>query len=368
MSVATQSYTLHRVRSGEPAPPRPPGAELVLSRFAVVHRDGPSLVLESPRAWCDMEIHDPALLGVLGALVAPTDPETLPPGLLDDLWSARFVVPAAGSDEDTELRLRQWGPFELWLHARSRLSAAGGFNGSWGLTGWGEGVFPPLPARHDGFPGPSVDLFRPDLDGLRATDPPLTAVLEDRCSVREHDAEHPLTADQLGEFLYRCARVRGVSVLDGIEHVDRPFPSGGALHELEFYPLVRDVAGLAPGLHHYDGHAHRLTLVSGPTEGTAGLLTAAELASGAQAPQVLIVLAARFGRLMWKYEGMGYAAILKDVGVALGVMYAVATAMGLAPCALGGGHAELFNEVTGLDYLAESVVGEFLLGSRKAAP
>lgn len=351
----------------------------MLSRFAILHRDGPSLVLESPRAWCDVEIHDPALLAVIGALGSPLAPDALAAvlsgvlpaagvePLLDDLWGARFVVPAEGSDEDTELRLRQWGPFELWLHARSRLSVAGGFNANWGLTGWAEGIFPPLPARHETFGGPAVDLPRPDLDALRRGDPPLTAVLEDRCSVREHDEERPLTVDQLGEFLYRCARVRGVSVLDGIEHVDRPFPSGGALHELEFYPLVRDVTGLAPGLYHYDGHAHRLHLVSAENDGTRGLLTAAELASGAEAPQVLFVLSARFGRLMWKYEGMGYAAILKDVGVALGVMYAVATAMGLAPCALGGGHAELFNEVTGLDYLAESAVGEFLLGSRRDA-
>jgi hypothetical protein len=37
--------------------------------------------------------------------------------------------------------------------------------------------------------------------------------------------------------------------------------------------------------------------------------------------------------------------------------------MGLAPCALGGGNADAFALAAGLDYYAESSVGEFLVGS-----
>jgi hypothetical protein len=44
----------------------------------------------------------------------------------------------------------------------------------------------------------------------------------------------------------------------------------------------------------------------------------------------------------------------------------VATAMGLAPCALGGGDADRFAAAVGSDYFAESSAGEFILGS--AAP
>jgi hypothetical protein len=44
-------------------------------------------------------------------------------------------------------------------------------------------------------------------------------------------------------------------------------------------------------------------------------------------------------------------------------MYLVATAMGLAPCALGGGNSDVFAEAAGTDYYAESSVGEFVLGS-----
>jgi hypothetical protein len=45
-------------------------------------------------------------------------------------------------------------------------------------------------------------------------------------------------------------------------------------------------------------------------------------------------------------------------------MYLVATAMRLAPCALGSGDADLAARALGLDYLRESSVGDFLLGSR----
>jgi hypothetical protein len=37
--------------------------------------------------------------------------------------------------------------------------------------------------------------------------------------------------------------------------------------------------------------------------------------------------------------------------------------MGLAPCALGWGDADLFAAAAGTGYYAESSVGEFLLGS-----
>jgi hypothetical protein len=45
-------------------------------------------------------------------------------------------------------------------------------------------------------------------------------------------------------------------------------------------------------------------------------------------------------------------------------MYLAATAMGLAPCGVGVGDADLFARAAGTDYYAETSVGEFLLGSR----
>ena len=57
--------------------------------------------------------------------------------------------------------------------------------------------------------------------------------------------------------------------------------------------------------------------------------------------------------------------ILKDLGGLFQNMYLAATAMGLAPCAIGIGNSDLFARATGIDYYAEGSVGEFVLGSRK---
>jgi hypothetical protein len=49
-------------------------------------------------------------------------------------------------------------------------------------------------------------------------------------------------------------------------------------------------------------------------------------------------------------------------------MYLVATAMGLAPCGVGGGDSDSFAWAAGTDYFAETSVGEFLLGSLPEDP
>ena len=78
------------------------------------------------------------------------------------------------------------------------------------------------------------------------------------------------------------------------------------------------------------------------------------------------VLAARLPRVAWKYTGLAYALVLKHVGVVFQTMYLVATAMGLAPCAVGLGDSDLFAQAADTDYYAETSVGEFLLGSAPA--
>jgi oxazoline/thiazoline dehydrogenase len=49
-------------------------------------------------------------------------------------------------------------------------------------------------------------------------------------------------------------------------------------------------------------------------------------------------------------------------------MYLVATAMGLAPCGVGGGDSDCFARAAGTDYFAETSVGASLLGSQPGDP
>jgi oxazoline/thiazoline dehydrogenase len=127
--------------------------------------------------------------------------------------------------------------------------------------------------------------------------------------------------------------------------------------------------GLEPGLYRYNGTAHSLEHVSQPSHHTRRMLADAAQSSGMHAqPHVLVILAARFLRVNWKYESMAYALILKNVGVVYQTMYLVGTAMRLAPCALGGGNADAFCKAAGTSYWEESSVGEFLLGRPAGIP
>jgi SagB-type dehydrogenase family enzyme len=366
-------YTIRPVHNPPPVPDTA-RSDLVLSRFTVLHREGEDFVAESPLAWAQVQVHAPALAGLLGALtglVAPVaGPAPTPPGLarrlLRDLHWAGLAVSVL-NEEDTEARLRQWMPHELWFHQRSRMGNGGHGGEGFGRNMWSKGTFEPVPPQRAPGPGPAIDLYRPDLDARRDSDPAFAAVLEDRHSTRVHDDAAPLTADQLGEFLYRSARDREVVTLNDVEYVSRPYPSGGSSYELELYPVVRNVSGLDAGMYHYDPKTHQLRLVRNPgPEVDQMLRAAANTAMVRSLPQVLIVVSARFGRVMLNYQQMPYALILRHVGVLYQTMYLVATAMGLAACGLGGGDAMAFTRATGLDYTTESSVGEFILGSRPA--
>ncbi|WP_329518680.1 SagB/ThcOx family dehydrogenase [Spirillospora sp. NBC_01491] len=354
-----------------PVPDGPAPDDLVLSRFAIAHRerDTEGLVVESPLAWASARLHDPALLGTLtGASPSTPSPAagTLAHRFRGDLFRAGLAVPAA-LPEDEPFDRRQWSPHELWFHWRSRIGERDSLGRGYGRTRWADGLYEPVPARREPYQSPAIDLHRPDLEALRSRDPALTAVVEDRRSIRANDDDAPITARQLGEFLYRCARVRETPGPDGSPQLSKPYPAGGSVYELELYPVVRRASGLAPGVYHYDGHDHALRLVRGPGRGMERLLATARHGTFERLnPQVLIVVTARFGRLMWTYEQMPYSLILKHVGVLYQSMYLAATAMGLAPCGLGGGDSETFNEVTGSGFTAESAVGEFMLGSRPA--
>jgi SagB-type dehydrogenase family enzyme len=346
-------------------PGHPPGTappELVLSPFTVVRRDGGGMVVESPLAWCRIQLHHPGTLAFLGGLDGDAAgghlPREVAGRLRHDLWWAGLATPPG------EAVAGWWTPHELWFHHRSRAGTHLSLGGGFGASGQASGRPAPPPAVPEPFAGTTVELPAVDLEAVMAGDPPLTVAIERRRTVRCHDDEAPLALAQLGEFLFRCARNRVPGHGDR-GPVSRPYPSGGAAYELELYPVVRHVAGLVPGLYHYDPQRHRLERLRGLDPPVDALLAAAATAAAVPArPQVLLVVTARFGRVMAKYEAMAYALILKHVGVLYQVMYLVATAMGVAACALGSGSAEQFARVAGHDPLGESSVGEFMLGSR----
>ncbi|AJF69987.1 dehydrogenase [Streptomyces vietnamensis] len=356
-----------------------PDATVRLSRFAFCRSREGALVLESPLVKYRAVLTDAAARTLAAALGAPGTPGRLGADAGLDAESTTDVLAhlvGAGfaelADEDgafasdAEPVLRQWDFHDLLFHSRIR---SGRYDDVFGAVYPHRGAIEPRPAVKPVPEGPSMPLYRPTREEIAERDPSLTTAIETRRSIRGY-GEQEMTARQLGEFLYRVARVRAHytpepgSTRD--EVVSRPYPSGGQGYELELYVTVRRCAGLEPGIYYYDPVGHRLVLRNEEEADRESLFHVASRATGMEArPDVLVTVTARFQRMSWKYRAIAYATTLRHTGVLYQTMYLVATALGLAPCALGNGDADMSARVLGLDYLQESSVGDFLLGSRR---
>src|SRR5262249_58075984 len=117
------------------------------------------------------------------------------------------------------------------------------------------------------------------------------------------------------------------------------------------------------GFYHYEAGGHALVQIGARPHDREALLTGAKFAMDAPAaPQVLITIAARFGRILWKYSSLAYALLLKDVGVLTQTLYLTANDMELGGCAIGTTNIDLFAKMTGIEFHVEGAVGQFALG------
>lgn len=351
----------------------PVEARVRLSRFAYLRGVDDQLVIDAPRALGPVILVDAAAIAAVTSLASACSVAELSQKLgdYDGAWVARLVnmLDAVGmltavneSGEGTEDRNRDqrtWSFPDLLFHASHRSTRR---DRRVGATYPWKGVLEPMPALKRCASGERITLVRPDLTAVANSDASFTSVMEARRSVRRHGAQ-PLMLAQLSEFLYRVAHVRdGESRASApYEVVPRVYPSSGACYPLELYPVVGRCEGLAAGAYRYDAVSHALEPIA---DDTASLLeSTAWVMENNALPDILFVITARFGRVAWKYEGMAYATILKDVGVLIEAMYLVATAMRLAPCAVGAGSTATAERILNLEPLAESPVGEFVLGN-----
>jgi SagB-type dehydrogenase family enzyme len=347
---------------------------LMLSRFAFLHQENQQFVLESPLSKAKIILLDwraTALIGKLIQLNSSFTLEDLAETLIDVEIAKSFLelLIATGmmqlEPETEELAQSQF--HNLLFHHQTRLERLDNSHKS----------KPPRFENHERYPivkppmsARVIELEKPDLATLAKTDCSLTFAIESRQSIREY-SDQPITLSQLGEFLYRCARVKEVytpepDLLNIRETTKRPYPSGGALYELEIYPVVNRCQGLDAALYHYQPLSHSLHPIVDWHPDVEALIFDAWKSTGQQdLPQVLLIITARFGRLFWKYHGIGYGLILKHIGVLYQTFYLVATAMKLAPTAIGAGNSEQFCKVAKLNEYEESSVGEFMLGSLK---
>ena len=351
---------------------------LALSRFAYMRRRGNDMVLESPRAGALFRICNSKIAAALAMLSAPHRIKQLRlqdafPGieLLGLLLDCQILF-KVDARRDSGLRQTEgdgnlvlWDFHDLLFHARS---TEGRHANPLGGVYQYAGVMPPLPAIRPRWPGKKIDLRK-----VPAAHPadlsPVARLLRERHSIRSFDDRRPITLAELARFLDGTARVLSRWKSDAgdagpaVEYAVRPYPSAGASYELELYLTVHNCDGLARGFYHYDAGGHALVAVGARPHQLEALLTGAQLAMGASAaPQILITIAARFGRMSWKYSSIAYALILKNVGVLTQTLYLMATDMRFGGCAIGSVNIDLFAKMTGFDIHVEGPVGQFAIG------
>jgi SagB-type dehydrogenase family enzyme len=356
---------------------------LALSRFAYFRRRASNLVLESPCSGALFRICDPNFATTLAMLATPQPLRKLRRragtagiALLALLVDCQILFkldaahdgglrPTEGNDS-----LVLWDFHDLLFHARSTEGRHANPLG---------GVYPyatsiaPLPAVRPRWAGTKIDLAK-----LPITDSALSTakILRERRSVRSFDDRTPITLMELSRFLDCSARVRSewTAPLDSgggkppLTYTSRPYPSGGSSYPLELYLAVDKCEGLDRGFYFYDAGTHVLVPIDVRPPELEALLKSAGFAMGETSmPQILITIAARFGRVSWKYSSIAYSLILKDVGVLTQTFYLMATAMGLGGCAIGSINIDLFARMTGIDFYIEGPVGQFAIGRASAS-
>lgn len=344
------------------------GAAFRLSRFAYMHTTDRGTVLESPEASCTVVLHDPRTMLWIhsldggGPVQASSDPDgDERAAVLDLLWRYGFLDDAAEAESPARA---SWEFHDRLFHGASR---PGNVLWTYGGSYRFEDRFPSPPAVKPRMPGDRLALETPDMAVVAQRSGSLLDVMQHRRSFRSM-GEPSIGLPALTEFLYRVARFVDVIDREGQEVAVRVFPSGGAIHEIEFYLSVRVCDGLQPGFYHYHGYDHALDRLPEADDQANTIVRRAgeDWGQPDEPPQVVLTLASRLPRLAWKYDTVAYRATMMNAGVIVQTMYLVAQDMNLGCAPAGRGDPAVFAEATGIDPFEETSILEFGLGTRAA--
>ena len=221
----------------------------------------------------------------------------------------------------------------------------------------------PLPPRRKKYPGAKrVQLSRP------ASDSEFERVLKTRRTWREF-SNQPLDLSQFETLLWLSFGIQGWIRISGVGRLPlKTSPSGGALHPLEAYLLIRNVNGIVPGIYHYDAERHSLELLrAGASKVEIKKLLARQAWSSGCA--VVVFLTAIFPRAQWKYEhSRAYRVVLAEAGHLCQTFCLTATWLGLAPFCTMALEDTKIEQALGVDGISESVVYAMGAGMRPGRP
>ncbi|HWK03525.1 MAG TPA: SagB/ThcOx family dehydrogenase [Puia sp.] len=146
----------------------------------------------------------------------------------------------------------------------------------------------------------------------------------------------PVSRQDLANVLFAGYGLTEINSTGGFEVMSRTIPSGGGLYPLEFYLLVKNVEGLAPGIYHYvimPALLEQVREIELPRTLVQELFMQQPYVADAS---VVIIASSVIGRTMKKYEDRGYRYILFEAGHAFQNMNLMASACKLGSFNIGG--------------------------------
>lgn len=181
-------------------------------------------------------------------------------------------------------------------------------------------------------------------------------ILKDRRTWRKFSAK-PVPLTDLASLLGLTFGVQGWAKIPGLGRVAmKSSPSGGSLHPIEAYILVRNVQGLRPGIYYYDATRHDLVWLR---QGIARNQLKKMIGHQwwfAETP-FLVLMTAVFARPQWKYDyPRVYRAVLLEAGHLCQTFCLAATWLGLAPfCTIALADTK-WEKLLGIDGVNESLI------------
>jgi oxazoline/thiazoline dehydrogenase len=333
-----------------------------LSRSACFRPEGHGFVLEMPLSQRKCIIHDEKCLVRLMEIVRGDAFPVFKDEALATFYRALRLMGAMEQDEPTRDAVWEFHDLMFFHH-----SSMGFHDDPTGATWRLKNKFPPAPLFKPAA-GEYVPLPEPDHRLMEKLSAPFAEVLAHRRSGRI-PGHRPITIEELGALLHASARVEYIRDDPDLpcSISFRPSPSGGALHSLEIYLLVSQCTGLSAGAWRYDPDQHLLEAVGAGKSLLDAYLKSNPhtMAEGAGLPNVRLVVTSRFLRESWKYEKIAYRLVLQDLGCLYQTLSLTAEALGLASCILGTVDAKRLGAILNLEPLAEPVIGEMTLSSKK---
>lgn len=215
---------------------------------------------------------------------------------------------------------------------------------------------PPSPYRRGREAAGEVPLTEPSADGQ------LYRLLRERRTSRRFDREKVLPFEQFSTILkYTFGSWGTCRYTDEFFTLHKTSPSGGGLHPIEAFPIVRKVEGIEAGMYHYDLERDVLVPVMEASEDSISkaVVDFAQKQLFVAEAQFLVVLVARFPRNFWKYRERqnSYLVVMKDAGHLNQTFTLVSAEQGLGSFYTGAISPASISEALGLEPVNESPLG-----------